>query len=501
MRSSHFKKYILFYCFLVFFWGCNDTARANPLKIDLSLKTPDKHNNYDQNHLAYILLRAKDMKVIFHHNATKPFIPASTTKILTIAAGLRTIGFNHKFTTELAYNGTIENNKLVGDLYLIGGGDPTLKIKDLITFVEKLRENNIFKVHGQFFVDNSYLEFQPQIDNDMSIDAHYNQALSALSVNYNVILTRWHYNWRKRSYQFISTPELASMSILPSSQQFLEPRNFHYQQKNDTDYWSHDLALRKHARSHSKYLPVKRPAIYTGEILRNIAQQHAIEVPMPQKKQIEGNRLPLHNHKSSDFIYIGGAVLDFSSNLLADTILLHLGNRLSQKKVSLAQSAKLLSDYLRKNLPGINWNDFHLENGSGLTSQNRISAAQMAAVLKWASNKTYNSISFRTLLPISGTKGSLTNRLYTSDYAYRVFAKTGAIDYAVALAGYFLGLDGNDYIFAQFYMHPEKRKYISDHNNKTSAKLRRLAPRWGALHRAKIDARLKEWLKADLSRN
>ena len=244
---------------------------------------------------------------------------------------------------------------------------------------------------------------------------------------------------------------------------------------------------------------MKRPALFTAELLRHLAAQHGITLPEAQVKMASGARTLIYRHQSRPLAFVGEAVLDFSSNLLADTLLLHIGKRLSGDAVSLSESASLLEGYIKKQLPFINWQGFVLKNGSGLTAENRFSPAQMIAVLLWAQQKEINGRSYRTLLPIAGTKGSLTNRLYREDTAYRVFAKTGAISYGVALAGFILGKDGKEYVFAQFFHELEKRKFISDYDNKASAQLRRRAPSWGFSHRARFDVQLKKWLNKELN--
>ena len=51
---------------------------------------------------------------------------ASTMKALTTATALQVLGSEFKFETKIAYSGTVdEQGTLHGDLYIIGGGDPT----------------------------------------------------------------------------------------------------------------------------------------------------------------------------------------------------------------------------------------------------------------------------------------------------------------------------------------------------------------------------------------
>lgn len=53
------------------------------------------------------------------------FVPASNVKLLTTGLALHALGSDYRFETKLAYSGEIEDGRLKGDLYLLGGGDPT----------------------------------------------------------------------------------------------------------------------------------------------------------------------------------------------------------------------------------------------------------------------------------------------------------------------------------------------------------------------------------------
>jgi serine-type D-Ala-D-Ala carboxypeptidase/endopeptidase (penicillin-binding protein 4) len=59
------------------------------------------------------------------YNADMSLVPASVMKVLTTAAALEILGEGRSFRTSLKYDGKIENRILNGNLYIIGGGDPT----------------------------------------------------------------------------------------------------------------------------------------------------------------------------------------------------------------------------------------------------------------------------------------------------------------------------------------------------------------------------------------
>ena len=55
----------------------------------------------------------------------RKLVPASNVKLLTTGLALHTLGEDFRFETRLGYSGTLTDGRLDGDLYIIGGGDPT----------------------------------------------------------------------------------------------------------------------------------------------------------------------------------------------------------------------------------------------------------------------------------------------------------------------------------------------------------------------------------------
>ena len=63
------------------------------------------------------------------YNAERRMVPASNVKVITAGTALHGLGPDYRFLTDLAYSGKIVGGVLKGDLYIIGGGDPTTASK------------------------------------------------------------------------------------------------------------------------------------------------------------------------------------------------------------------------------------------------------------------------------------------------------------------------------------------------------------------------------------
>lgn len=65
-------------------------------------------------------------------NHLTKLVPASNMKLVTTGTALQRLGAGYRFETVLAYDGTVVDSTLLGNLYIVGGGDPTLGAEDAI---------------------------------------------------------------------------------------------------------------------------------------------------------------------------------------------------------------------------------------------------------------------------------------------------------------------------------------------------------------------------------
>ena len=100
-------------------------------------------------------------------NSEMMMLPASNMKLISTGAALHALGADWQFETSLGYDGVIEDGTLCGDLYIIGGGDPTLGSKDSIavaldrTFAQWeviLRAAGIRRIEGRIVGDGRFFE-------------------------------------------------------------------------------------------------------------------------------------------------------------------------------------------------------------------------------------------------------------------------------------------------------------------------------------------------------
>ena len=72
------------------------------------------------------VIETESGRMIGGHQGQLTCIPASTQKLLTTAVAMDVLGEDHRFTTKLLLTGTVEDGVLNGNIYIVGGGDPSL---------------------------------------------------------------------------------------------------------------------------------------------------------------------------------------------------------------------------------------------------------------------------------------------------------------------------------------------------------------------------------------
>ena len=110
-----------------------------------------------------VLARDAEGNTLLEYNSTQRMVPASNMKLVTTGTALHALGPEYRYTTRLGYTGSIlPDGTLKGDLYIVGGGDPTLGAKDSIALKPDalfwkwktlLKEAGIQRIEGRIVGD------------------------------------------------------------------------------------------------------------------------------------------------------------------------------------------------------------------------------------------------------------------------------------------------------------------------------------------------------------
>ena len=84
---------------------------------------------------AVVGVMVQDMSghVVAQREAGRRMVPASNLKLITTGTALHALGPDFRFETGIGYTGEVDaDGTLHGDVYIVGGGDPTIGVADTV---------------------------------------------------------------------------------------------------------------------------------------------------------------------------------------------------------------------------------------------------------------------------------------------------------------------------------------------------------------------------------
>ena len=408
-----------------------------------------QQHQLDPQDVGYHLFRLADGQVVDTYDADTPRIPASTTKLITALAALEILGGDYRFQTRLLASGEVHESTLHGDLYLVGGGDPTLSTNDLQGFVDALKAAGITQVSGRFAFDESLLTTTQEINPKQPVAAVYNSSVSALSLNYNRVQLRWKgrpgaknfQTWLRSPADGIFLPVAGvTTGLIPTGVQSDAPFVL---DGGNRDHW---LLSRQLPARGFKELPIRHaPGKVAASLFRTYCRQRGISLPRPQAAPVPANTRRLYTHDSKPLSEILSGMLHYSNNLSAELIGLVTSRRLRDLPLSIADSAALLTDWCQRRLPHADWTGFANMNHSGLSSLSRHSPRHLTAILSHgttSNDRPEASPPLLDLLPQPEWKNEW------AELGEKVWAKSGTMSYADGLTGILTTRKGHQLGFA-----------------------------------------------------
>ncbi len=411
----------------------------------------------------------KDGRVLYEHESTRVYMPASVLKLVTSAAALDAFGPDYRFRTELLADGAPDGDGALGcDLILKGYGDSSMETEGLSETALALKGLGIRKVNGNLVADDSYFD-DTRMGWGWSWDYqsdYYAAQISALVLNRNTITvtacpakTLWEQPGvsAEPAGGYVTIVNNAKTAAAGNESSL----NIYRRRAKNEIVVSGNIPLDAdpiHVR-----VTVEEPALYVGEALREAMGKQGIELTgrvlrgtAPEQAKV------ICTHYSEPLSHILALLNKPSDNLIAECLLKELGAKLKEKG-SASGGIAAVSDFLKK--IGGDTGQANLADGSGLSRLNMISPANIVAVLRYMHSSPHARVYIESL-PIAGVDGSLAGRLKETPCEKNVTAKPGYLGWATTLAGYVRTRSGESLAFAflmnNFLCQPEEVRKIQD---------------------------------------
>jgi serine-type D-Ala-D-Ala carboxypeptidase/endopeptidase (penicillin-binding protein 4) len=421
--------------------------------------------------MASVKVPASNVSIHVHDaNTDEPIIdlnadvlrsPASTIKVLTTFAALDVLGPAYSWQTRAFASGTLSNGVLSGDLYLVGGGDPYITSERWWSFVQGLRASGLQRITGNVVIDNSY--FAPVAGTRADFDAQpfrsYNVLPDALLVNFQTARFTFTPAADGSRIQAVVTPSPSNLIIKNQlrvgkgrCQGYNRGVVFDTPDATQPDMLVVSGALPASCGSYSITRAIMSAPAYAYGTFRTLWEQSGGTID----GRLRLGTLPatatlLHEGESLPLAEIIRLVNKFSNNVMARHLLLTLGAEAFGAPATEQKGRDAIRDWLRSRsirIPG-----FALDNGSGLSRSERISARGLGQVLDLAWHSPFMP-ELAASLPLSATDGTVRRRFNSAGMQGRLRLKTGTLDDVSALAGFVNAASGKTYVLVIIVNHP-----------------------------------------------
>ncbi|MBI4888014.1 MAG: D-alanyl-D-alanine carboxypeptidase/D-alanyl-D-alanine-endopeptidase [Acidobacteria bacterium] len=395
---------------------------------------------------------------LFELNARTLLVPASTAKLLSLAAAVDAVGWEYRYDTTLRATGPVVDGVLQGDLIVAGSGDPSIGGRagmGLGAWVEALKARGLRRIVGRVIGDDNAIEEpRPQLAwawDDLgyptgALFGALNLAENQMEVTVTPASTAGEPPVLSVEPQGSSRPLVNSLITgPPGSSQLVWPE----QRPGES---SLTLAGSVPAGAPPARLRVAagNPTYWFASALRHSLVGAGVQVdgdaydvddvaPRPEA----GEAAVLYTHRSATLAEIAQPMIKDSINLYGEAVL-----RLCAAPGAVpTNDAALAGLRMRLAAWGIPDGAWQIVDGSGLSRRDAVAPEALVVVLQRMYDASGRS-PWMTALPVAGRDGTLEGRMRGTAAENTVRAKTGTMSNIRTLAGYARTRDGEALAFA-----------------------------------------------------
>lgn len=401
-------------------------------------------------HIGFALHDVASGNLVAGYNHDKSFVPASSLKILTTFAGMELLGRDFKYQTILAWDGSLQDSVLTGNIHIIGSGDPSLaskRFEEKLNFSElpnyiadKIADKGIKKITGALICDESIFNSSPIAPTWQWDDLGSGYACGAWGLNVNE-------NEYEIWYDSDDVPgqQANIITVTPDIPNLLLNSDVSIGEENTRDnayIWGGPNIYEKEItgtipRSRQPFKvkgAIPNPprllaeAVQHSLLIRNIQLDSIVIRSFPETKK---ELFALDTLRSAPLDELIRQANHHSINLYCEAFLKTIGSRLGNSG-SGSEGIKVINQYMKDN--GFDVTPLNLEDGSGLSARNYISPFLLSSFLAKFTLR-YSPENTVYLLPEAGSEGTVRRLLKNSAAKGKVWMKSGSMNKIISYTG------------------------------------------------------------------
>ena len=385
------------------------------------------------------------------HQAEVPRNPASLMKLVTTSVALDMLGPAYTWRTPVYVEGSLRDGVLAGHLYIQGSGDPKLGVEQLWLLMRRLQGMGIRHIQGDIVLDRSV--FTLPAHDPASFDGEplrpYNAGPDALLVNHKSIGLAFVPDPANKLARVHVEPPLAGVQVQASVplmggdcsdyRAALKPELANPLQLRFMGGFPAGCGEKRWSVAYAD------PDRFTPRALQGMWLQLGGQLSGSVREGlVPAGLVPMLVAESPTLAEVVRDINKFSNNVMAEQVFLTLA--VQPDRPGTPEAAKQVVDgWWRQRFvqpPP------RLDNGSGLSREQRISAQALAALLQWVWQQAFMPELIASL-PLTGVDGTF-KRSKSSANAH---LKTGSLKDTMGMAGFVDGQNGQRFVLVAMVNH------------------------------------------------
>lgn len=424
--------------------ACADSLYATPTELPAPVAAALLRAEIPSSAVAIIVQDASQTVPVLTINAERAMNPASVMKLLTTYVALDVLGPAYRWKTEVYGQGAWSGEQLKGDLIFKGYGDPKITLENFWLMLRDLRQDGLKDLRGNLVLDRSYFDLPREQPGafDNAPYKPYNLGPDALLVNFRAHRVRFSAQRERAKPRIIIDPEIPNLALINDVKLTHEAcddwiEKIHYQVGATLSFGGR---FPRACDDQTTHLILQDANTYFGVLFKQLWEQlggtwHGKVV----EGKVSEDMLRLAKFESPPLAEIVRDVNKYSNNVMARHLFLTLGATLGGAPGNPVKSSEMVNNWLA--FKGQNFLELVLENGSGLSRRERISAQHLAWLLRTAFHSSLFA-EFESSLPIVAVDGTMKKRLALGKVSGQAHIKTGALNDVRAIAGYVFDAQG-----------------------------------------------------------
>ena len=412
-------------------------------------------------------------EVLYEKDAEKLYHPASTMKLITAATALVKLSPNYRFHTTL-YADRLEGRRVLGNIYIKGGGDPVFDSDDLEKMVEKLVEMDVKDLQDDIIVDETYFDAirrgRGWMWDDGPIGGYFSH-LSALTINRNGVLVRIapgtevgdpvrvHLDPPTQYMKIVN--EATTVAASEDVRVKIARKNGH----DEENVLMINGAMAIGQTEMNRRVDILDPALYCGTLLREMLAEQGVTLEGTVRYgEVPEEAVEISQHVSPPLSRILWEMNKPSDNLIAELLLKTIGAELRGAPGTAQKGLGVISNLL--GIIGLDRRYYTFADGSGVSRYNLVTASLLTDLLVYMFRNFAVMPEYLASLPVGGVDGTLTRRMRGMTAEGVLRAKTGTLRGITTLAGYTVTADGETLAFSilvsNYLGHASLRRALQD---------------------------------------